>query len=153
MPSQFVYGDDEHLVAWAEAKIPHHRFRDDAKAIGHERDGEIVGVAVFDTFSPNGCCMGLASDGSRRWMTRDFAVAVMAYPFVQCGFNRITCIISALNEPSLRYTRHFGWTQEGVFREAGPLGEDMILFGMLRRECPFLAPIYGGAGIKRRRAV
>lgn len=151
MSGRLVYGDDERLVRWAEQRIPHHRFRDDAVAIGHERADELVAVAVFDTFSPNSCMVGLAADtGGRpaawRWSSREFAMAAMAYPFLQCGFNHITCIISALNERSLRYTRHFGWVQEGVLREAGPLGEDMMIFGMLRRECRWLPPL-AGAGI------
>lgn len=148
--SRFIYGDDERLVKWAEERIPDHRFRADAVAIGHERNGRIVAVAVFDTFAPNDCLVGLASDGSWRWSTPEFATVVMAYPFVQCGFSRISCIVSTLNERSLRYTRHFGWREEGLLREAGPHGEDMVLFGMLRRECPYLSAASGGAGIKVR---
>lgn len=141
MSSRFIYDAHEDLVKWAETKIPHHEFRADARAIGHERNGQIVGAVVYDTFSPKSCLVGLASDGSRLWMTREFAIRAMAYPFNQCGFSHISCIVSALNPESLRYTRHFGWVQEGVLREAGPLGEDMILFGMLRRECKWLPDI------------
>lgn len=149
--SRYIYGEDERLVAWAEARVSHQRFRSDACAIGHERDGELVGVAVFDTFSGTSCVVGLASDGSRRWMTREFAIRVMAFPFLQCGFARITCFVSTLNEASLRYTRHFGWVEEGRLREAGPTGEDMIVFGLLRRECRFLSIANGGAGISAAR--
>lgn len=151
MTNRLIYGEDERLVRWAEERIPHQQFREDAKAIGHERGGQLVAVCVFDTFSPNSCCVGLAADTSGRlpswrWSSREFAIACMAYPFLQCGFNHITCIVSALNERSLRYTRKFGWVQEGILREAGPEGEDMILFGMLRRECRWLPPL-AGAGI------
>jgi len=151
--SRYIYDRHDELVAWAEQRIRGHNFRDDAVAIGHERDGIIVGVAVFDTFSPNACLVGLASDGSRRWMTRAFAVRAMSYPFVQCGFRHIGCIVSSRNEASLRFTRGFGWTQEGVLREAGPEGEDMIMFGMLRRECRWLPMPMRMGGATPRRAV
>ncbi len=138
MTSAYVYDRHDELVAWAEKRIPHCRFRTDAVAIGHERDGRIAGVFVFDTFSANSCCVSIASDGSARWMTRDFAVRAMAYPFVQCGFNHVLSVVSSLNAPSLRYIRHFGATQTGVLREAGALHEDLIVFDLLRRECRFL---------------
>lgn len=151
--SRFIYGDDEALIKWAEERIPHQQFRTDAVAIGHERNGKVVAVAVFDTFSPNDCLVGVASDQSWRWSTPEFATVVMAFPFIQCGFSRISCIVSSRNERSLRYTRHFGWRQEGLLREAGREGEDLILFGMLRRECPYLSVAHGGAGIKHRPAL
>lgn len=135
MSSRLVYGEDERLVRWAEERIADlPQFRPDAVAIGHERAGELVAVCVFDTFSSNDCLVHLASDGSKRWMTREFAVRVFAYPFVQLRFSRITCIVSELNLQSLDYTRKMGWVQEGVFRKAGTGGENLCVFGMLAEE-------------------
>lgn len=137
MSSRYVYDDKERLVAWAESRLDRIRFRSDAVAIGHERRGELAGVVVFDTFSPTSCCIGVASDGSGTWVTRGFLIRVFAFPFQQCGFNRISALVSERNAASLAFTRNakFGWRQEGLLREAGPDGEDMLLFGMLRREC------------------
>lgn len=137
MSDEFVYGRDEELVAWAQARIPDCRFRDDARAIGRQKNGEIVGVVVYDTFSTNQCFVHLAS-GARKWMSPEFAYHAMAFPFIQCGFPRISCIVSEANFLSLRFTRLFGWTEEGRLREAGPNGEDLVLFGMLRHECRYL---------------
>lgn len=139
MTDTYLYGHDERLIAWAQSRLQC-EFRSDAKAIGLERNGDIAGAVVFDTFSPGDCLVHLVSDGSRRWLTREFITRSMAYPFLQIGQPRISCIISSGNTDSLRFTRHFGWTQEGVLREAGAEGEDLILFGMLRRECRFLSP-------------
>jgi len=137
MSDRYVYDEDERLVAWAEEQIGG-RCREDAVAIGLERDSELRGVAVFDTFTPTSCMVHLASDGSRRWMTRELITRVFAYPFLQCRFRRISCIASETNTDSLRIIRHFGWVQEGVIREGGTEGEDLLLFGMLREECRFL---------------
>lgn len=133
------------MVAWAEERIESCRFRDDAKAIGMERHGALVAVVVYDTFSPISCFVHLAA-AERHWFTREFAIRAMAFPFVQCRFSRINCIISANNRLSLAFTRQFGWKQEGVLREAGVDGADLILFGMLRRECRYLSRSFGGAG-------
>nr|WP_295467466.1 N-acetyltransferase [Mesorhizobium sp.] len=140
MTSRFICDWREELIAWAEARIPHCRFRDDAQAIGHERNGEIVASVVYDTFSTTSCFMHVASEG-RKWNTREFMVVAAAYPFVQCRFPRVSAIVAATNRLSLVFVQHYGFKPEGVLREAGPGGEDIRLFGMLRRECRWLPPI------------
>lgn len=144
MTSRYVYGDDERLIGWSLERIKHCGFRDDAVAIGHERDGELVGVVVYDSFTPGSCFISAASDGKSRWMTREFCIRMMAYPFLQCGFGRLNAMVSANNEPSLRLVRHFGFVQEGLWREAGLEGEDTVMFGLLRRECRFLPKAAAG---------
>lgn len=149
-----VYGEREAMIAWAQARLEDQRFRDDAQAIGLARDGELIGVTVFDTFSTTGCFVSIATDRSPHWMTRSYIREVFAYPFIQCGFARISCVISEHNAESLRFTRHFGWTQEGTVRRAGPKGEDLILFGMLRDECRWLPKsLFPVSGQAVRRAV
>ncbi|EHK57743.1 hypothetical protein [Allomesorhizobium alhagi] len=144
--SEYVYGEDDRLIAWAESRVANSRFRDDARAIGHERAGELRGVVVFDTFTTTTCLVHLASDGSKRWMTREFITRVFAYPFIQCKFPRITCGIPETNAESLRLTRHMGWVEEGRLREDSEDGSDTIIFGMLRRECRWLPATIGGTG-------
>jgi RimJ/RimL family protein N-acetyltransferase len=133
---EYLYGREAELVPWAaEHTAPGHQFRPDAKAIGMTVDGVIRGVVVFDTFSENNCLFSMASDGSRRWVTREFIIRTLAYPFIQCGFNRITSLISSGNKSSIRFARHFGsWKLEGVMREAGDFGEDLLMYGLLKRE-------------------
>ncbi len=139
MTSRYVYDRQEELVEWAQERIDHCQFREDAVAIGHERHGTLVGVVVYDTWSPQNAFVHIASDGSRRWFTREFAIRAMAFPFQQAGCSRISCIISAGNKASLAFTRGFGgWVEEGRLREAAPGLQDIILFGMLRRECVYL---------------
>lgn len=135
---EFLYDQDERVLPWATARIAHCRFRDDAKAIGAAVDGTIVGAFVFDLFSMNSCFVNIASDGTKRWMSREFVMRAMAYPFLQCGFSRINALISEHNADSIRFCLHFGAQMEGRLREAGPLGEDMLIFGALRRDCPYL---------------
>ena len=140
---RYLYEPQDELVAWAEAAMaesyPGFKFRADAKAICCVRGGAIVGAVVFDTFTDGDCLVHIVSNGSRRWMSKEFAIRAMAYPFLQLGNKRITAVIAEHNEDSLRFTRKFGgWVEEGRMREAGPFGQDMLLFGMLRRDCRWL---------------
>lgn len=139
MTGAFVYDRQQELLARAQTRIRGWAPREDAVAIGHERDGRMVGVVVFDTHSPTTCFMHVAA-GERRWLSKAFIVTVMAYPFLQVGYPRISCMISAENALSLRLTRLCGWTEEGRLRRAGIDGETIILFGMLREECRWLPP-------------
>ena len=82
--------------------------------------------------------MHIASDGSRNWLSRDFLAAMFAYPFVQLRLHRVTGLIAASNADSLRFARHIGFRDEGVMREGAPDG-DMMVLGMLRRECRWIA--------------
>lgn len=136
MKKLVVYGRTSELIAWAEERIPGCKFRDDAKAIGlADPGGSIIASTVFDTFADSSCFMSVAADTSRNWLTRAYLYHCFAYPFIQCGFRRVNFVVSEHNEPSLRFITSLGAKQEGRLREAGPEGEDFILFGMLRSEC------------------
>lgn len=114
------------------------RFRADATAIGHSIDGRLTGVVVYDTFMSHDCLIHLVSDGTKRWLTRDFIVRAMAYPFAQLQQRRVTALVSEHNAPSRVFTAHFGFREEGRMRAAGSRGEDVLVFGLLRSECRWL---------------
>ena len=138
MKSVYLYGQEDRVLPWMAERIQDMAFEPGAKAIGHERSGELVGAVAYDRFTRNSCIVHLASDGSRRWLTREFAIRTMAYPFIQCGFNRITALVTESNEASLRFTRRFGFVEEGRLREEAENEEDVVVLGLLRRECRFL---------------
>ncbi len=139
MKKLVIYGRRDELVEWAEKRIPGCKFRDDAQTIGLATpDGEIIASTVFDTFSDSSCFVSVAADTSRNWLTRAYLYHCFAYPFIQCDFRRISCVISQSNAASLKFTRACGWAQEGIVRAGGFDGEDAVLFGMLRRECRWL---------------
>lgn len=134
---RLLLNSPERLIGWAQEVIGC-TFFPDARAIGWGDDEVIRAVAVYDRWSDTDCCVHLASDQTGRWMTRQFLAAGFHYPFVTAGRNRITGLVPASNEAALRLNCHFGYRREGVLREACPDGSDIIILGMLRRECRFL---------------
>jgi hypothetical protein len=134
---RLIYDRTPELVRWAEARIPDARFRDDAVAIGIERNFSVVGAAIFDTFASSSCLAHFASDGSRTWLREPHAVIppILAYPFVQCRFRRLTAVVTVNNVRSLRLARRLGFKDEGVMRCASPRGADVVVLGMLREDC------------------
>lgn len=136
--NKLIYGEDERLLPWAAERIGGIQFRADARTIGYARDGEIMAVVVFDGFSDADCNMHIASDGTRRWLTRELLIAAFAYPFTQCGFRRVTGLVPAKNLDALRFDQHLGFRREGYHPSAAKNGGDLISLGMLREWCRFL---------------
>jgi RimJ/RimL family protein N-acetyltransferase len=113
------------------------KFRTDAYCIGLERDGEVCAVVVFDGFSECDCNIHIASDGTKRWMSRDLLLAAFAYPFVQLGLRRVTGLVPAKNSEALRFDQHLGFIIEGRCHDALP-DDDLMVLGMTRSRCRFI---------------
>lgn len=139
MSGNFIYGDDAAMVRWAVERIgAGGGFPADALAIGFERGGNIVAVTVWHSFETHSCLISVASDGSRRWLSREYLFRTFAYPFVQCGFPRVTSKVDEGNEAAVKLNEAVGFTREGYLREAAPDGRGDIVFGMLRSECRWI---------------
>jgi RimJ/RimL family protein N-acetyltransferase len=137
MTTNVIYGQEERLLPWVAERMGIARFRRDAYSIGVERDGELVGVVVYDTFSEADCCMHVASDGSGRWLTKEALVRFFAYPFVQLGLRRVTSPIGTKNAASMRFCEHLGFEREGFCRHGLP-DDDVIVMGLIRENCRFI---------------
>jgi len=135
---QVTYGEEYRFLPWAASRIGINKFKDDAKSIALIKDEEILAVTVFDSFSDADCSIHIASNGSKRFLTREFLVKCFAYPFIQCRFNRITGLVPENNFAALKFDLHLGFKQEGLVREAMPDKQNIIVLGMLRRECRFI---------------
>lgn len=137
-----IYNADEILIPWAAERIGIQSFRDDAKAIGIVTGDNIRGVCVFDNFSPADVFIHIASDGSKTWLTWDFLVSCFAYPFIQLRLPRVTGLVPASNEAAMKFDLKLGFQIEGRCREAVEDGDDLMILGMLRRECRFIPKEY-----------
>jgi RimJ/RimL family protein N-acetyltransferase len=107
-------------------------------AIGLERDGELVAGVLYEQHNGPNVMMHVASDGSRHWMTPAYMAACFRYPFLQLGVNRVSGLVRADNKDAQRFDEALGFKPEGVLREAAADGADLILYGMLKRECRYL---------------
>jgi len=131
-----VLDDKARCGAWALERIAHvPSWGEWFEAIGLERDAELVAAVIFNLWSGADIAMHIAAVPGRRWMTREFLRAAFRYPFVQLECQRVTGYVPASNADALRFDRHLGFVEEGRMREALPNGEDVIVLGLLKREC------------------
>jgi RimJ/RimL family protein N-acetyltransferase len=105
--------------------------------IGWVKSGEIVaGVAYADWNGPNVVCH-IASDESRKWLTREYLWTIFDYPFNQLKCDRITVCVGEGNTDSTRFVKHLGFTLEAELEGAHPTGA-LLIFRLFRQDCRFI---------------
>lgn len=144
MKRRIVYGafdpdwNDQELAAWASVQIGC-AFPDNSRAIGMEVDDEMVAVTVWNCFEEHNCLISIASDKSRRWMTREYLFRSFYYPFAQLGLPRVTVKVDEDNLDSVLLGVHLGFNFEGAMRKAAPGGRREIIMGLLKEDCRWIS--------------
>lgn len=108
-------------------------------AIGLRNGGDaLIAAVVYDNFTAGVNVDTHIAIAHRHAITPHFLGEIFRYPFLQLGVRRITGRVAASNQASQRLCDRFGFTREGLMRQAMPDGGDMVLFGMLARDCKWL---------------
>lgn len=108
------------------------------RAIGLEKDGELIAGVVYDYYTGTNICMHIAALPGRRWLNREFLWFMFHYPFVQLGVKRLTGIIPESNKESVRFAQGLhGSKLEARLKGAHPDG-DMLIFVMFKDDCKYL---------------
>lgn len=94
-------------------------------------------VVVYTRFSAHNCEMSIATDGDRRWASREFLRACYAYPFEQLKLARITGVVEEDNTRALTMNRKLGHIEEGRLKSWFGT-KDGIVFRMCRNECRWI---------------
>ena len=122
------------VVRWVARKTNEYGNFGTAQGIGWQKDGLIVaGVAYCEWNGPNVVCH-IASDGSRRWLTREYLRVIFDYPFNQLGCKRITVCVGEGNGASRRFVEHLGFTRETTLAGAHPSG-DLLVYRLWKEDC------------------
>lgn len=96
----------------------------------------VAGVAYANYNGPNVECH-IASDGSRRWLNREYLGVIFDYPFRQLKVDRITVCVGQGNTASRRFVQHLGFTEEAALAGAHPTG-DLIIYRLRKPQCRWL---------------
>ena len=128
----------KHVVEWvAKQTNEFGNFGTDI-GIGWLKDGKLVaGVAYAEWNGPNIVCH-IASDQSKKWLTRQFLWTIFDYPFNQVGVKRITVCVGEGNKDSNRFVKHLGFELETTLKSAHPTG-DLLIWRMWKRDCQWIS--------------
>ena len=125
------------VVEWVAAQTSEFGNFGTEVGIGWLRGGQIVaGVAYANWNGPNVECH-IASDGSRKWLTRQYLFVIFDYPYNQLGVDRITVCVGEGNAESNRFVKHLGFVLESSLAGAHPTGK-LHIYRLWRHECRFL---------------
>jgi RimJ/RimL family protein N-acetyltransferase len=130
-----VTGED--VCRWVAERTGGSYYPGSGSGIGCMKDGQLVAGVLFDNWTGRALQMHVASDGTRRWMTREFLRAVFAYPFEQLKLNKVIGVVDSTNADALRFDHHLGFVTEAVIKDAGKHG-DLHILSMTRQQCRFL---------------
>ena len=108
-----------------------------AVGIGWARRDELVAGVVYSDFNGVNVNMHVASDGTRRWMTREYLWTCFDYPFNQAKVKRITGLVGEGNTQSQRFNEHLGFELETTLKLAHPSG-DLLVYVLWREKCRWL---------------
>lgn len=140
---QIDLSQDARLLAWAAERLEGTFAPETCRWVAGLADGGVVFVVVYSHFSSRNCQLSIATDGSKRWATRRTLRAIFSAPFAHWNLRRVTFVVAADNDRSLKMMQHcgrspLGVVPEGRVRAAFPNDVDGLLFGMLREECRWL---------------
>ena len=108
----------------------------DMKAIGLERNGELVAGVIYEGFNGRNVWMHVAITGQ---FTREYLRYVFHYPFIELGCDRVSGYVEASNTAARRFDEHLGFVPEARLKGAAADGGDVILYVMKKKGCRYVA--------------
>lgn len=138
MNTRIILDDPDRVGSFVKERIGRRAPWFDIKAIGHERDGELIAGVVYEDYTGNAIQGHVAAEHGSRWMTPSFLWACFYYPFKQLGVRCMYGQVSAANLAAQRLDEHLGFKRLAVLEGAAPGGEDLIIYVMRPEECRFL---------------
>jgi RimJ/RimL family protein N-acetyltransferase len=134
-----VFGHDALVAAWVRSRLEAAPLDGPVVAIGVASGDDIVAGVVYSQYVVTDSVeMTVAAAAGQPWLNRRFLHTFFAYPFVQLGVRRVVSLIRDGNAPSRRLVEGLGFQLEGRLREGWSEDEDLLVYGLLKRECRWL---------------
>lgn len=134
MTFELVRDPQDEIAAWVETKAGGEgTLGEPFRAMAWRYNGRFVAGAVFKRWRP-GCDITVAIAGEPIAARKGILAAGLDYAFVTCGVPRISAEVLADNARCRRLIEGLGFKVEGTKRKAGPDGQDVIVYGLLKDE-------------------
>lgn len=140
MTLALTFEDQEGLLAWAAPRLDLPRWPDGAKGLGvyEAETGDIRAVMVMVQTYSTSCDLHFATDGSRRWATRNILGGLFGYVFVLRGVPQVNITVEPDNVPALVMNLKLGFQIEARMRGIMSDGGDAIVMSMRATDCPWI---------------
>lgn len=101
---------------------------------GQARKENVLCVVLLNHWTPFTVEGSIVSDGTKRWMSRDFAFTVYDAVFNFAGKTRMNFTVSPENTSAIRMHEKLGHRYEGRFEDALGEGKDALVYGLTKRQ-------------------
>lgn len=118
---------DERVAIWVSKKL-NFGLCPPWTCMGIEKDGEIIGGAIFNMFEGVDLHVSVAGKG----FTRSFLEEVGKYVYGQLGYERMTIVTE--QESVVNIAKRLGGKVEGCLRSHFGRGRDGVIIGILKDE-------------------
>jgi len=135
MSGQLVIGRG--VVEWVASQTNEYGNFGTETGIGWAKHGKIVAGVAYANWNGKNVECHIASDGSKRWLTKQYLWTIFHFPFCQLGAERITVVVGQGNADSTRFVKHLGFKLEARLAGAHPTG-DLLIFRQFKTECPWI---------------
>lgn len=108
-----------------------------AVGIGVEKDGEIQGAVIYHEWNGASIRIHVVSNGSKRWVTREWLHVVFMYAFDQLGVKRITGFTPEANKDALEFNKKVGFVEDARLEDAEPSGA-LVVLKMKKENCRWI---------------
>ena len=124
--SRLIFDGKDRVGAWVAERVGQLSSWGGFYAMGAELKGELVSGVVFNNFTDSSATVHLAVSKPTKTLSEMLDHAFL-YAFKTCHLRRLTGLVEAQNEKSLKIIKHLGFVEEGVMREAGTGGQDIVI--------------------------
>lgn len=142
MVARLIYGHDRVVAEFVASKIQGfdgQLDKNDYVAIGVINDNrELIAGVIYNEYRPPVDIRENFASVCPTWASKYTLKHLFAFPFIHLGVRRMTGIIGANNQRSIDLTERLGFKLEGRARKAMDDGEDALIYGMLKEECPWI---------------
>lgn len=125
------------VVVWVAQRVGDRDNFGTAVGFGIEDNGELIAGVVFNEYNGVNYNMHVASDGSKRWLSKKLLWMVFDYAFNQAKVKRITGLVGEGNIQARRFDEHVGFRLEATLKSAHPSG-DLLVYAMFSDDCKWL---------------
>ncbi len=132
-----VFEQSPVLLDWAAKVLKVNFFPAQCAWLTAVSGDEIQAVVIYHQISPFNCEMSVASNGKKRWFSRQSANVWFGYPFRQMNMYRVTAVAEQDNFQSVNMLRKLGFVEEATLKNWFG-NKDGIVFRMLKEECKWL---------------
>jgi RimJ/RimL family protein N-acetyltransferase len=133
---RFVTTENQSQLRNWLSKVGKFEYPQETACIGQEKDGNLIAVVGYNSFTPNSCQIHVASTDVY-FLNKDLLFAIFDYPFNKLKVKAIIAPIVKDNVKSLILCRKLGFEQVADIPYGHPKG-DLIVVAMKRNQCKWL---------------